>query len=84
MVNAAAECHPAKRQTWKNLMVCLQLPQSLGLALCDFWPFLKVKITTEGKCFELTDSGYQGNRDSMTKHTQEKGLLERLQKWQNQ
>jgi len=37
----------------KNIMVCPHPPYSPDLAPCDFWLFPKVKMTMQGKRFEL-------------------------------
>lgn len=54
MVNAAVVYHPMERQSWKNRVVCPHLPNSLDLALQNFWLFPKIKMTINTNHGELT------------------------------
>ena len=65
----------------KNIMVCPHPPYSLDLALCDFWPFPKVKLTMKGKCFESIQD-IEAATTAQLRTLMKEDLLNCFGKWQ--
>jgi len=65
----------------KNIMVCPHPPHSPDLAPCNFWLFLKVKMTMKGKRFESLQD-IEADTTAQLKTLTKGGFQNCFRKWQ--